>query len=328
MIVAVWTGGRVMTTNWPQRVAPSGMAAAVSSTPAAVFASRSMPDTVSDPAHHDTAATVQRSAREETVSAALISVPARGFDDAIASIEPRLFALSLPPAAPIVRSVPAPIALQQAARVDRWLASGWLLYRGAAGGNALAPNGQLAGSQGGARIWRDFGAVAGSLSAGAGVRVSSALRGPAQRELAPGIGIRLRGRFPFEIIAERRFALEKNGNDRFALISASGFDDFRLPQRVLVSGYAQARIVGLKTRDGFIDGAIRAEREVGSSLRVGVNAWGAAQPGLSRLDVGPSIALRTDALTQPLRVSVEWRQRVAGNARPGSGPAITVGTDF
>jgi hypothetical protein len=29
-----------------------------------------------------------------------------------------------------------------------------------------------------------------------------------------------------------------------------------------------------------------------------------------------------------LRVHFDWRQRLAGNARPGSGPAVTLAGDF
>ncbi|WP_204317143.1 hypothetical protein, partial [Klebsiella aerogenes] len=31
---------------------------------------------------------------------------------------------------------------------------------------------------------------------------------------------------------------------------------------------------------------------------------------------------------EPLRIALDWRQRVAGEARPGSGPALTLGADF
>jgi hypothetical protein len=29
-----------------------------------------------------------------------------------------------------------------------------------------------------------------------------------------------------------------------------------------------------------------------------------------------------------VKVHVDWRQRIAGNARPGSGPALTLASDF
>jgi hypothetical protein len=29
-----------------------------------------------------------------------------------------------------------------------------------------------------------------------------------------------------------------------------------------------------------------------------------------------------------VRLSIDWRQRIAGRARPGSGPALSIGSDF
>lgn len=53
-----------------------------------------------------------------------------------------------------------------------------------------------------------------------------------------------------------------------------------------------------------------------------------AQPGVERLDIGPEIRLRLPVGQGGLRLSAEWRARIAGNARPASGPAITLITDF
>jgi hypothetical protein len=56
--------------------------------------------------------------------------------------------------------------------------------------------------------------------------------------------------------------------------------------------------------------------------------WGAAQPGAARLDLGPTLTadMRGDA-TSP-RLALDWRQRVAGDALPPSGPALTLAVDF
>jgi hypothetical protein len=53
--------------------------------------------------------------------------------------------------------------------------------------------------------------------------------------------------------------------------------------------------------------------------------WGGAQPGLYRIDAGPRVTMR---VRDNLRVHLDWRQRLAGNAEPGSGPAITLAGDF
>ena len=97
-----------------------------------------------------------------------------------------------------------------------------------------------------------------------------------------------------------------------------------LPAGFRPDTYAQAGVV--RSRDFFADGALRASRPVGGGLSLGAGAWGAAQPGVSRLDVGPSALLRMPTLGAA--ISADWRFRVAGNAQPGSGPAFTLSTDF
>jgi hypothetical protein len=59
-------------------------------------------------------------------------------------------------------------------------------------------------------------------------------------------------------------------------------------------------------------------------LRVGAGAWAGAQPGVSRLDAGPHLEVRLG----PAALSADWRFRVGGHARPGSGPTLTVSTGF
>jgi hypothetical protein len=98
-------------------------------------------------------------------------------------------------------------------------------------------------------------------------------------------------------------------------------------------GYAQAGMVGLQGLDGFADGKASLgyrlmpgnERR---SLTLGASLSGSIQPGASRLDVGPELRLRLPLGPASVRLSTEWRQRIAGNARPASGPAVTLAADF
>jgi hypothetical protein len=46
---------------------------------------------------------------------------------------------------------------------------------------------------------------------------------------------------------------------------------------------------------------------------------------LYRVDAGPRVTMR---VRPNLKVHVDWRQRLAGNAAPGSGPAVTLAGDF
>lgn len=53
--------------------------------------------------------------------------------------------------------------------------------------------------------------------------------------------------------------------------------------------------------------------------------WGGAQPGLARTDVGPRLAMK---VRNNFKVHMNWRQKLAGNAPPEWGPALTLAGDF
>jgi hypothetical protein len=63
-------------------------------------------------------------------------------------------------------------------------------------------------------------------------------------------------------------------------------------------------------------------------MSLGVALSGGAQPGVSRLDIGPQLQIRLPLPQGGARLSVEWRERIAGDAKPGSGLAITLAADF
>jgi hypothetical protein len=207
---------------------------------------------------------------------------------------------------------------------NRFSGSAWALMR-SDGAPSLASGGQLGGSQIGMRLFFTPGPDALAITA----RVSAPLAQPAGREAA--IGIALRGR-NVGLIAEQRFALDKGGRDAPAIFAYGGVSDVKLPGGLRLDGYAQAGVVGIKNPAAFIDGAVRVERTIvtaeRASLGIGGGAWGGAQPGASRIDVGPQIVAHIATAKTNLRVSAEWRQRVAGNAAPPSGPSVTIGFDF
>ena len=63
-------------------------------------------------------------------------------------------------------------------------------------------------------------------------------------------------------------------------------------------------------------------------LSLGAGSWGGIQRDASRLDVGPTLRLDLTVGEVPARVSVDWRERVAGDAAPESGVAATLSTRF
>ena len=209
---------------------------------------------------------------------------------------------------------------------SRWSGSGWLLVRGA-GGSGFAPGGQLGGSQTGARIaWRID--EAGRLALAG--RVSRPLR-QTGLEAAAAIDWRPFVRLPLRLIAERRVALERGARDAFAVYAVGGADAVAV-RGLRLDAYGQAGLVGLRSRDLFADGAARLGREMPLARKVGLTlgagAWGGAQPGAARLDAGPQAALRFPLGNAGFVLAIDWRLRVAGHARPGSGPTLTLGADF
>jgi len=52
---------------------------------------------------------------------------------------------------------------------------------------------------------------------------------------------------------------------------------------------------------------------------------GAGQPGPYRVDAGPRLTMRVRC---NIKAHLDWRQRLAGNARPGSGATLTLAADF
>jgi len=207
---------------------------------------------------------------------------------------------------------------------SRWTVDGWLFLRNGHG-NALGQGGTLGGSQAGLRIARAL-----SETSAIYARISGAIDRPRQPELALGASWRPLAAMGWSLNAERRVALDDRGRDGVALFAAGGIGPQPIASDWQLEGYAQAGVVGLKRRDGFVDGRLSITRPLVSGqpdrLRFGVTMSGAAQPQVERLDIGPRIEWRPAAM--PLSASLEWRQRIAGNAAPGSGPALTIGTHF
>lgn len=208
----------------------------------------------------------------------------------------------------------------------RWSGSAWMLVRGGGGGGPLAPAGTLGGSQAGARLgYRLAGGPARPLDIVA--RLSSPLARRSGAEAALGLEWRPVESVPVALLAERRQALGAGARSGFALAVHGGVSRRALARGVSLDAYGQAGLVGARSRDPFADGAARLSLGSGP-VEAGVGAWAGAQPGASRLDLGPHVALRLPAPASGLRLSAEWRFRIAGDARPGSGPALTLGTSF
>jgi hypothetical protein len=238
----------------------------------------------------------------------------------------RIAATSMPPLQSRVvtpaQSVPA--ALKKGG-IDRLQLTAWALLRAqsaaVAGSHSLASGGSLGASQAGARLTYNF-----SRQVAATLRSSSNV-GRRGGELAAGVRVQPVAGIPVWIDAERRQRIGRYGGGRsaFALFFESGVYGRPMPLDFLLDAYLQGGVVGFHSRDRFIDGSVALTRPVYKQFSAGVGVWGGAQPGLYRVDAGPRVTMR---LRDNLRVHLDWRQRLAGNAQPGSGPAITLAGDF
>lgn len=208
----------------------------------------------------------------------------------------------------------------------RFSGSAWAFLRGGGRANSLSP-GQIGGGQSGARILYR---IDRHLSAAA--RISTAIGGARQTEAAIGFDWKPIDALPIHLMAERRIAIDRGGRNAWTLGAAGGVDDVRIAPGWRLDAYGEAGAVGARRRDLYADGAARIARAIdlggGKSLAIGGGAWGAAQPGASRLDIGPSVVLRLPVERHAVAVALDWRERVLGHDNPGSGPALTIATDF
>lgn len=218
----------------------------------------------------------------------------------------------------------SPIPAQTGARAERWSASAWLLVRGGAGGTVSG--GQLGASQAGVRVLH---ALGGSGRVAIAARLATPLRGRG-REAAVGFDWRPTD-WPIHVIAEQRFVLD-GGRGGPTLGIVGGYGPVDVAPGLRVEAYGQAGTIARDGVEGFVDAAARVSHAVARAgdirLDIGIGAWGSAQRAAERLDVGPSIGVAIPVEARSLRVNLDWRQRIAGKAHPGSGPALSIGADF
>lgn len=225
---------------------------------------------------------------------------------------------------PAPGALPKPLPIYSAPPPSRWSTSLWLIARGSGTGAGLNAA-QLGASQAGARVTYALGAERRFALVG---RLATPLSGGG-REAAVGVEWRPAGA-GLRVFAEQRLPLDGGRGGPSA--GVIGGLDRAIGEGFQLEGYGQAGAIARRGVEGFADGAARISHPVAAlgpaRLDLGLGAWGAAQRGAGRLDVGPSAGLVLPLAGRNLRVTLDWRERVAGNARPASGPALSLGTDF
>ncbi|MCB2086749.1 MAG: hypothetical protein H6920_09305 [Sphingomonadaceae bacterium] len=221
----------------------------------------------------------------------------------------------------------------QAKDVDRWGFDAWVLYRpNSTGGLQGVRPASYGASQAGAVI--NYRLDPGnSREPRLYLRGTRAFARPRETEAAFGLSVRPLPKVPLRAQAELRLQHAGGRNEwRPAVLGVSEIDPVKLPLNGRADVYLQAGYVGGDFATPFVDGQARLTGRVTRTddawVDAGVGVWGGAQKGAARLDLGPTAGVGLKLGDVPARLSVDYRQRVAGDAAPQSGIAVTLSTSF
>lgn len=214
----------------------------------------------------------------------------------------------------------------------RWSADGWLLLRGDSATPAAAAGPSYGRSQVGAVLRYDL-APESDRRPSAYLRTSSALAGARERQFAAGLSFRPLREIPLRVAAEARVVETTAGTSLAPAVHAiSELPRISLPLDLRGEAYLQGGYVAGRYETAFVDGQARVEKPLASigagELSVAGGAWGGAQEGSARLDAGPSVAAVVPLGKAYGRLAIDYRFRVAGDAAPASGLALTLSAGF
>ncbi|MEO0642004.1 MAG: hypothetical protein AAFY47_01125 [Pseudomonadota bacterium] len=257
---------------------------------------------------------------------------------------PAVLAQRAPDAGPPVLSgtppfAPAPRAPATPGKANRWTLDSWAFLRE---GSGLAPIAQgrvpvYGASQIGAILQYSL-APAIRSDPRLYVRAYRALLDQPESEIAVGLSARPVAKLPVRGAVEVRLIDNQFGTDvRPAAYAVTEIPPIALPLGLSAEIYAGAGYVGGVADTAFVDGQVSLVRKVASfdlereddvRISFGAGAWGGAQRDANRLDIGPTMRVETVIGTIPARISLDYRERVAGDAAPVSGVAATLSTQF
>jgi hypothetical protein len=226
-------------------------------------------------------------------------------------------------------------AVRRAAASRHWSGDAWLLVRQDTGSlAAVGPGLPSYGADQSGGVLRYALSLRDPHRLAAYARVTTALHDSNESELALGLQGRPFPKIPILALGEVRVA--RDGGTVFArpaAMAVTQLPPLALPYGTLGDAYLQAGYVGGRNATAFVDGQIHLKKRIGKlgkgDWSLGAGGWGGAQTGASRLDLGPEATWHV-----PLKhgiaanLSLDYRVKIAGNAQPGSGPALSLAAGF
>lgn len=167
-----------------------------------------------------------------------------------------------------------------------------------------------------------------------------------ESEIAAGVSARPIGSIPVRLFGEARVTRNPAITDegitartsvRPAAYAVTELPPQKLPMGFALEAYGAGGYVAGNASTYFLDGQAAVTRPVtqiglpgsnSAKVSLGAGVWGGAQKGVSRVDIGPTLRFDVNIGEIPARVSVDYREQVAGDADPESGVAATVSTRF
>jgi hypothetical protein len=230
--------------------------------------------------------------------------------------------------------IPPPLAgdADSPARMKRFSIDSWMLLRRDRSSAPAAIGGSYGRSQTGTVLRYEL-KPGSPFQPRAYIRGTRSLEGPQEGELAAGLSGRPVPGLPVLLAGEMRYYRTPTHQEfRPSVYAVTQFQPQHLPMDFRAETYFQGGYVGGQFATPFIDGQVRVDRKFFQfgdvELRGGGGMWGGAQKGAQRLDVGPGMSVYFGNGTVHSRLSLDYRFRVAGDAAPASGPALTLSAGF
>jgi hypothetical protein len=207
-------------------------------------------------------------------------------------------------------------------RWDVYAYSYWRSGRDMAAG--AAPAAQYGGSQSGLVASYD---AFGSANRGVALLARAAMTPDGEeRELATGLRWQPDQRWPLRLSGEYR--MRANVPDLWAAYLSGGVSDMAIGAGWKLDAFGQAGyVMGGGANGSFFDAQARATHVIPlQQAAVGGGVWAGGQSGGHRVDIGPTIVLPLKTGDMVVLIQLDYRLRVAGDAEPRDGLALTLST--